>query len=87
MEAGEDRIDMGRDQLDGRIILISAPASGEITVDGRTGTGLVAGVWSSYIDENLQHELEAGMVESYRERRGKPRVLRAGAGLKLVSAA
>lgn len=65
MEAGEDRIDMGRDQLDGRIILISAPASGEITVDGRTGTGLVAGVWSSYIDENLQHELEAGMVESW----------------------
>ena len=65
MEAGENRIDMGRDQLDGRVILISASAPEGITVDGKTGTGLVAGVWASYIDHNLQHELDAGMVESW----------------------
>lgn len=35
MEAGENRIDMGRDQLDGRVILISASAPEGITVDGK----------------------------------------------------
>ncbi len=65
MEAGENRIDMGLDQLDGRVILISAPAPEGMTVDGKTGAGLVAGVWASYIDHNLQHELDAGMVESW----------------------
>lgn len=65
MDAGESRIAMGRDMLDGRVILISASAPGGITVDGEQGAALVAGVWADYIDENLRHELEAGMVESY----------------------
>jgi len=63
LDAGESRIAMGKDKLGGRVILMSVP--GSFTIGGRTGTALVAGVWASYIDENLRHELDEGMVASY----------------------
>lgn len=63
LERGVPRMALGRDEEGQAVILLGAPGSFR---DGEhTGTAFVAGMQAGYIDHNLEHELEAGMVDSF----------------------